>query len=391
MRIAMIGQKGAPVRYGGVERHVEELSVQLVKRGHRVLVYTRPYYTPSSKRYHRGIRLISLPSIRTKHLDAISHTFLATLDALRRPVDVIHYHGVGPSLLSWLPRIIKPSVKVVVTFHCIDREHEKWGWLARAFLYLGEWTTLHFPHVTISVSRTIQAYCRDRYGHSTVYIPNGVAAPTPYAHESALQRKFNLKKNGYLLSVTRLVPHKGVHTLIKAYRRTSIDMPLVIVGDSAHTNAYVAKLRRISRGDTRIIFTGSLPGDRLEELFANAYAFIHPSRAEGLPIVLLEAMRSKRPILVSNIEPHREIVEPRPGQRFGYFFQTDRPADLARQLEWIVRHPRATRQVGAASQRYVLNYFPWHRVGLKTDQLYRELKQADATGSLTFRDYPLPA
>ena len=125
MKIAMIGQKGIPVRYGGIERHVQELSLKLNKLGHSVFVYTRPYYTNKNLKEFKGVNLISLPSIHTKHLDAISHTFLATLDALRKDYDIIHYHGVGPSLLSWIPRIFKPRVKVVVTFHCIDRRHKK--------------------------------------------------------------------------------------------------------------------------------------------------------------------------------------------------------------------------------------------------------------------------
>ena len=131
MKIAMIGQKGIPSIYGGIEKHVEELSVLLVQKGHEVNVYTRLNYTPADKKEFNGVNLISLPSIHTKHLDTITHTFLATLHVLFKKVDIIHYHGVGPSTLAWIPRLLKPRAKVIVTFHSIDRFHKKWGLFAR--------------------------------------------------------------------------------------------------------------------------------------------------------------------------------------------------------------------------------------------------------------------
>lgn len=390
-RIAMIGQKGIPVQYGGVERHVEELSVALVQRGFQVDVYTRPYYTPSSKRMYRGVRLISLPSIRTKHFDAISHTFLATLDAIRRRADVIHYHGVGPSLMSWIPRLISPRTRVVVTFHCIDRYHEKWGLVARLMLAAGEWTATHFPHTTIAVSRTIQAYSQERYGRRPLYIPNGVALQSKQAHQPTLRRKFGLKTGRYLLSVTRLVPHKGVHTLIEAYRRTKISLPLVIVGGGAHTDEYVAKLHALAAGDPRIIFTGFVRGDLVEELYANALAFIHPSRAEGLPIVLLEAMRAQRPILASRIPEHRELLAPKPNQVFGRMFKPGNVDDLERQLRWLLTHPARANAMAATARQYVRTVMRWNLISAKTAELYDELLVAPEPAALQVRDYLVPA
>ncbi len=151
MKIAFIGQKGIPTKFGGVERYVEGVSQNLVKQGHEVFVYTRPYYTSSSKKSWQRVKLINLPSIHTKHLDAISHVFLATMHALTQDYDIIHYQGVGPSLLSFIPRIFKPKTEVVVTFHSLDRNHAKWYWLAKVILIIGEWTACKFPHRTVTV------------------------------------------------------------------------------------------------------------------------------------------------------------------------------------------------------------------------------------------------
>src|SRR5512135_3607806 len=138
MKGAMIGQKGIPTRFGGIERHVEALAVRLGRKGHDVLVYTRAWYAAPKRRFSQGVRTIATPTIRTKNLDAIVHTFTSTVHAIREGVDVIHYHGVGPSLLAWIPRVFAPRIKVVATFHCIDRNHQKWGLLARTMLGIGE-------------------------------------------------------------------------------------------------------------------------------------------------------------------------------------------------------------------------------------------------------------
>src|SRR3989338_3614387 len=172
MKIAMIGQKGIPATTGGIERHVEELSVELGKLGREVLVFCRAWYAKPGNAY-RGVRTIEIASIRTKHLDAITHTFFSILRACREKADIFHFHGVGPALLAWLPKLLRPCARVVVTFHCIDRQHQKWNAFARLMLRLGEWMSCLAPDATVTVSKTLQAYCHLAYGAQTVCIPNG--------------------------------------------------------------------------------------------------------------------------------------------------------------------------------------------------------------------------
>src|SRR3989344_910683 len=206
MTIAMIGQKGVPATSGGIERHVEELSVELAGRGHEVLVFCRSWYTRRSERefLHRGIRCLTVPSLPSKHLDAITHTFLSIVRAAREGADVFHIHGVGPALLAWLPKLIRPHAAVVVTFHCIDRHHQKWSALARLMLHVGEWLSCRAPDATIAVSKTLHAYCRLSYAADTMYIPNGARLPDTVADASDLAR-FGLEPTRYFLFCARLV------------------------------------------------------------------------------------------------------------------------------------------------------------------------------------------
>ena len=155
IRVAFIGQKGIPTQQGGIEKHVEELSAHLAKAGLDITVYSRPHYTKKAKKsykYH-GVKIINLPSINTKHLDAISHTFVASLHALTQNYDIIHYHAIGPSFFSYIPRLFRK--RIVATIHRLDWQTEKWGPFAKMVLKLGEYISVKVPHRTIVVSQDL--------------------------------------------------------------------------------------------------------------------------------------------------------------------------------------------------------------------------------------------
>jgi glycosyltransferase involved in cell wall biosynthesis len=157
MKIAILGTKGIPATWGGIERHVEELAMRFVRAGHEVTVYCRPYYTTTTDEFYEGIRLKKLPTIRRKNYDAITHTLLATLHLLREHYDMVHYHAIGPATLSIIPRVF--GKKTVATVHGLDWQREKWGRRARTYLKFGEHAAVWFPHSTIAVSE-----CRERPG-----------------------------------------------------------------------------------------------------------------------------------------------------------------------------------------------------------------------------------
>ncbi len=376
MRIAMIGQKGIPAVYGGVERHVEELAARLSEGGFDVTVFCRPWYgkteVKSEKlKIYKGINLAYLPSLKTKHLDAISHTFLATIYAMFGKYDIIHYHGVGPSLLSFLPRIFCPKTKVVTTFHCIDRKHQKWGFFARLALRMGEWAACQFAHETITVSKTLQQYCSEAYDVDTAYVPNGVnvieISPDP---SSETLKKYNLEKDKYLLMVSRLVRHKGAHYLIRAFQDlqkndTSFsDLKLVFAGDSVFTDDYVKELKDLAKGDQNIIFVGFQSGRPLEDLFLNSLAVVHPSESEGLPVAVLEAMSYGKVVLASDIPENMELIK-----EYGLSFQNKNVGDLEKRIkEMLARHDLLAK--GAEARKFVTENYNWDYVVSEVKKVY---------------------
>ena len=173
MKIAFIGQKGIPAIAGGVEKHVEKLSTRLAAQGHDVTVYVRAHYTPKHLHEIDGVKLVHMPSIHTKHLDAITHAFFATVHALFSPYDIIHYQSIGPSILSFIPRIFKPRCRVVATFHSRDYTHKKWGIFARICLHIAEYITCSVPERTIVSSETLIEHAKEAYGRDVIFIPSG--------------------------------------------------------------------------------------------------------------------------------------------------------------------------------------------------------------------------
>lgn len=370
MRIAMIGQKGIPAVWGGVERHVEKLSVELSRKGHEVFVYARRYYVDPKRvsafqASHPNIHVRFLPTLHTKHLDAITHTFVATLRSVLSNVDVYHYHSVGPSLLSWIPRILRPHATVITTFHSPDRQHEKWGRFAKFMLTLGEWTALHFAHRTITVSQELQKYALDTYNASSCYIPNAVDEPVR-AQSSMMTAQFDLRPREYLLLVSRLIPHKGVHVAIEAFKNMpELKQKLVIVGDSSHTEDYVKKLHKMAADDKRIIFTGFQHGRMLNELLTNAYAFIQPSFSEGLSIALLEAASYGLPVVCSNIEANKEVV-----REHAYTYTPNDVVGLQDAIARMLCNPKEAEEQAKILRQHVMHTYAWGAVADAVEELY---------------------
>lgn len=369
LRIAMIGQRGVPATFGGIEHHVEELGSRLAARGHEVVVYCRTNYARERASSYRGMRLVHLPTVSRKHLDAIVHSTLATLDAVRRGADVVHYHAVGPGIPAALPRYLTRS-KVVLTVHGLDAERAKWGPGARTVLRTAQWLSARVPDATVVVSRDLQRHYRLRYRRRTWYIPNGIEEPAPKPPRLITER-FGLQGDDFLLFVGRLVPEKAPDLLVEAFRELPTDHRLVIAGGSSFTDEYVRRLESLARGDPRVLMPGYVYGDLLAELYTNAAVFVLPSSLEGLPLTLLEAAAYGAPVVVSDIPPHLEVVGgDAPGHRV---FRCGDPADLRGALARALEGGPEERRGAEELRRRVLGTYRWDAAVEATESLYRSL------------------
>lgn len=358
MKIAMLGQKGIPASYGGIERHVEELATRLVERGHDVTVYCRPHYTRMSGEY-RGVKLVGIPSVRTKHLDTATHCALSLPHVLAQRYDIVHFHALGPSIFASIPRIF--GAKTAVTVHGLDWQREKWGKIATWILKRCEHSSVFFPSRAIVVSRALREYFWRKYGITVTYIPNGTNLP--HVREAETIREMGLEPGGYVLFVGRLVPEKGCHYLLDAFSKIDTDLDLVIAGGTSFSTDYVDLLHAKATGDTR--FLGYVYGDVLDELYSNARLFVLPSDVEGLPIALLEAMSFGNCCLTSDIAENLEVIGD-----CGETFRQGDPEDLAANLSSLLADPDKCRSLGERARRHVLETYDWDGVTLHTEAIY---------------------
>jgi glycosyltransferase involved in cell wall biosynthesis len=361
VKIAMIGQKGIPATYGGIEKHVEEIARRLVQRGHEVSVFCRLYYTPPDARFP-GVHLLRRPSFHTKHFDTATHVAWCTLESMFRRYDIVHFHALGPSLFSAFPRLT--GARTVVTVHGLDWQREKWGPVASWLLKQCEGPAARFPNRTVVVSKTLREYFRSQHACQAAFIPNGTNLPNPRPAKKILQ--LGLTPGKYVLFVGRLVPEKGVHFLCEAFQQVDTDMKLALVGGLSFSEDYV-KLLRGYEGE-RIRLLDYVFGDALEELWSNAYLVVQPSTLEGLSIALLEALSYGRCVLLSDIPENMEVAE-----ECAVPFRSRDVGDLREKLEMLIRQPDLVKQYEARALAHVRGRYTWEKVVENTESLYEEL------------------
>jgi len=361
MRVAMIGQKGIPATYGGIERHVDEIARRLVARGVHVDVFCRLYYTPTGTSYH-DIGLLRRPSVHTKHLDTATHVALCTAESMMRRYDVVHFHALGPSLFASLPRLT--GSRTVVTVHGLDWQREKWGKAASWVLRHCEGPAAHFPNRTIVVSKTLREHFRKVHGIEAVYIPNGTLMPQPRPPRKLAA--LGLEPGKYVLFVGRLVPEKGVHYLCEAFSGIRTDMKLALVGGLSFSQDYVSLLKRYESDRIRLL--DYVFGEALEELWSNAYCVVQPSTMEGLSIALLEALSYGRCVLVSDIPENMDVAE-----ECALSFRSKDVVDLRSKLDHLIRQPEEVERYGAQARAHIAQHYSWDNVAESTARLYEDV------------------
>lgn len=367
MKIYFIGQKGVPANGGGVERHVEELATRLAAYGQDVFVFSRQKYTKFGGNIYKGVHILNTPAIYTKHLEAISHTFFSIISLIGNEVDIVHVHSIGPALLIPLIKVLKPRAKVVATIHSPDYFHQKWNGFARFMLRMGERVAATFADQVITVSQNLSQYLWHAYHCQATYIPNGVRLPELAVSAEPLAT-WGLQPQEYIVAISRLVRHKGLHHLIRAYENVKTDKKLVIVGGAEYTDDYVKELHAMSAGNPNVIFTGKQSGAALEALFAHAYVFVQPSESEGLSIALLEALSYNQALLVSDIPENMEVAKD-----LAVSFKQADAQDLAAKLADLLAHPETVAEYKKSGRDFVAQYHNWDTITRNTLDIYSKI------------------
>lgn len=347
--VALLGSRGIPARYGGYETLMEELSVRLVERGFDVTVYCRSHSTPRSLASYRGVKLVVLPTVRSKHLDTPVHTFLSCWHARGQGFDaalvVNSANALFLPLLGGIPHALHVDG--------IERRRAKWGLLGRAVYALSERLATVLPDVLITDAEVIRRYYLERYRAPSVPIAYGVDPRPP--RETGMLARLGLSGRRYFLYVSRFEPENNPHRVVEAYARVGGDLPLVMVGGAPYADEFIANFTR--GADPRVVFPGPIYGEGYRELLSNALAYIHATEVGGTHPALVEAMGYGNCVVVNGTPENREVAG-----RTGLYFDAVRPESLAACLERILQKPQTAVLRGRAAARRTARFYSWERV-----------------------------
>jgi glycosyltransferase involved in cell wall biosynthesis len=293
-------------------------------------------------------------------LEAVLHSYLATIYSLFQRPDIVHIHNIGPALFS--PILKLAGIKVVLTYHSPNYEHKKWNFLARKLLKLSEKIALATSDAIIFISEFQRNKYSPKIQAKSCYIPNGIQAPD-FTEETHFLQALGLQKNKYILTVGRITPEKGFDYLVKAFEKAAIkDYKLVIAGGVEQEHTYFADLKKhVSSG--QIIFTGFVFGNKLAQLYSHAALFILPSYSEGLPLVLLEAMSYHLNILASDIPANKALNLPDSS-----YFTTGNEEELSARLQQAIREDMPPR-----IRYHSTDHYNWNRIAGQTEAVYNSV------------------
>lgn len=391
MKIAMLGHKRIPSREGGVEIVVEELSTRMAKLGHTVTVYNRKgshvagitdEQTKYGKNYkYKGVFVKTVFTFQKKSLNAIVYSLFATIRACFSDAQVIHFHAEGPCSMIPLAKLF--GKKCVATIHGLDWQRAKWGGFATRFLLFGEKMAAKYADKVIVLSGGVKQYFQDTYARETILIPNGINPPE-YVGADIITPNYNLYGEDYILFLARIVPEKGVHTLLEAYKKSGLTIPLVIAGGSSHSSEYCKQIWEMAdkineeagrnHTEQKVILTGFVQGKELEELYSNAMLYILPSEIEGMPLSLLEAMSYGSLCLTSDIPENTDVTE-----GYGFSFASGDANALAEKLTELcsnIDSLRNTEQYKRENiQRFIMGKYNWDDVTKRTLECYEDINR----------------
>lgn len=375
MKLAFIGSRGIPARYSGFETFYEQVATRLIKRGHEVTVYNRSHFIKDVKKEYKGVKIVSLPSIQSKHLDTITHTFLSSFHALFCGYDIVYYCIVGNSPLIWMPRII--GSKVLLNVDGEDWAREKWKGFAKWYQLKCESIATKTANVIISDAVGVKERYEKLYNAESIFVPYG--ANVQYDEGVEALEKWGLKPNEYILYVGRFVPENAIDLLINVFKSVDTDKKLVIIGDAPYTDDYKRMLYKMA--DDRVVFTGYAFGLDYSQLSSHAYFYVQPSGVNGTRPALLDQMGFGNCVLVRNSEVNMEVI----GDCGCFFDKENLFNSLTEQIQLLINNTEKVYKYRELVTSRISNYYNWEWVTDFYEDLFsRMINNSDLISYDTF-------
>lgn len=363
-----MGSRGIPASYSGFETFYEQLAVRLAARGHQVTVYNRRHHYKEHRREYKGVRIVTLPSVPSKHLDTLSHSFLSLVHALASGHDIFYLVIVGNSPLCVLAHLF--GRKVILNVDGADFARDKWTGFAKKYLRWAEAIAARHADVVIADSTVIQRRYAQLFGRETVFIPYG-ANPFPRERardDRAVLDRFGLSSGEYILFVSRMTPENCAHVLLEAHRRSGSRRRLVLVGDAPYVDEYKRSVQRAAQ-EAGAVMTGYLFGEEYRQISAHCRYFVLPAGIDGTRPVLLDQMAFGNCVVVRDTPANMEVI----GHAGASFADADEVDSLAGVLRRLDADDAEVARLREAALARVQEAYSWERITDQYEALFERL------------------
>lgn len=361
-KIGILGSRGIPASYSGFETSIEETSIRFVKKKYSVTVFCRKNHYKKRMTSYKNVKLVYLPSIKTKHLDTITHSFLSVIKSIIERYDIVILYGIGNCILLPLYKLF--SIPVISVVDGADWERKKWGKFTRLYLRFNRNIAVKYSSFYVVDNQLLADDYSKKFKKSPVYIPYG--AKTEVNPDISVLNKYKLKEKGYIIFVGRFVKEKGIEFLINNYMKIETDKKLVIVGGNDIDKEYEQELKSI--GDKRIIFPGFVYGNEYESLLKFAYFYVSCSYLEGTSPSLLSAMAVNGFALVSDLAENKEVLKGTCA-----IFKTGDHEDFRRKLDYYLKNSELVEKERFKTNKIIDKYYNWDAISQEYINLFNKI------------------
>lgn len=360
MRIAMIGTRGVPARYGGFETAIEEIGSRLAADGHEVVVFCRTPEGVERLDTYKGMQLVHLPSLPKRSLETLSHTALSVVDAHLKGVDcAIVFNAANAPLL---PVVRARRIPVATHVDGLEWRRGKWSGTGQTYYRVAEQLAVRWSDALIADAQGIADYYAEEFHAPTRKIAYG----SPILRDPTAEKlePLGVEAGRYHLCVARFEPENHVLEIVQGHVASGAKHPLVVVGSAPYSDEYTARISEAA--DERVKLVGGLwDQDQLDQLYANSLTYLHGHSVGGTNPSLLRAGGAGAFTVAWDVDFNREVV----GET-GEYFST--PEQLARILEQVEADPESARARGQELQAS-MNRYDWDQVAEDYAALCRDL------------------
>jgi glycosyltransferase involved in cell wall biosynthesis len=353
LKIAIIGSRGYPIVYSGYETFVKEVSERLVAQNIDVRVYCQKHLFTTRPKNVNGVELVYMPTVQTKSLNQLVHSFFCMIHACFSKTDVILVVNAanGPfGLISLLAQ-----KKTLINVDGLEWLRPKWKGLGAAyFKFAAKLATLFYNTIITDAEAMRQVYLQTFKANSTVI---AYGANIRHSKNPELINQFGLTPNEYFLIVGRLIPDNNSDLILEGFKKAHSNKKLVIVGDVPYQDAYAQNMK--AQASDQILFLGYITDSEvLAELYHQSYAYLHGHEYGGTNPTMLKAMAYGCAILALDTVFNREMLE---NGQFGWFFQKTSDS-VALYLQQAEHNPQAVQTLKEKARDGITQKYNWDEV-----------------------------